>query len=56
MVDAIDQDYFDAHLKPLIGLGRKIQPFEIADIVCAMIENPALSGQVWADASLNPLA
>ena len=56
MVDSIDQDYFDTHLKPLIGLGRKIKPREIADIVCAMIENPALSGQVWADASLTPLA
>ena len=56
MVDTIDQDYFEKNLKPLIGLGRKIQPEEIAAIICAMIENPVLSGEVWADASMRPLA
>ena len=56
MVDTIDQDYFEKNLKPLIGLGRKIQPGEIAAIICAMIENPVLSGEVWADASMLPLA
>ena len=55
-VDTIDQDYFEKNLKPLIGLGRKIQPGEIAAIICAMIENPVLSGEVWADASMLPLA
>ncbi len=56
MVDAINDEYFEKNLKPLIGLGRKIQPQEIADIICAMIENPAISGEVWADASMTPLA
>ena len=56
MVETIDPEYFENNLKPLIGLGRKIRPAEISDIVCAMIENPALSGQVWADASMTPLA
>jgi NAD(P)-dependent dehydrogenase (short-subunit alcohol dehydrogenase family) len=56
MVDVIDQDYFEKNLKPLIGLGRKIRPGEIAAIICAMIENPVLSGEVWADASMRPLA
>ena len=56
MVDNIDQAYFEQHLKPLIGLGRKIQPDEIADIIVSMIENPVLSGEVWADASMTPLA
>lgn len=55
MVETIDQDYFDEHLKPLIGLGRKIQPEEIGDIIGAMIENPVLSGEVWADASMASL-
>lgn len=56
MVETIDVEYFEKHLKPLIGLGRKIAPSEIASIICAMIENPVLSGEVWADASLTPLA
>ena len=56
MVETIDPQYFEDNLKPLIGLGRKIRPAEIADIVCAMIEYPVLSGQVWADASMTPLA
>ncbi len=56
MVNTIDQEYFEKTLKPRIGLGRKIQPDEIAAIICAMIENPVLSGEVWADASMSPLA
>jgi hypothetical protein len=56
MVDTIDADYFEEHLKPQIGLGRKIRPQEIAEIICAMVENPVISGAVWADASMRPLA
>ncbi len=52
MVDSIDSDYFEKHFRPRIGLGRKIQPDEIGEIICTMIRNPALSGEVWADASL----
>ena len=56
MVETIDADYFEENLKPMIGLGRKIRPEEIGEIICAMIENPVLSGEVWADASMTPLA
>jgi NAD(P)-dependent dehydrogenase (short-subunit alcohol dehydrogenase family) len=56
MVETIDADYFEEHLKPQIGLGRKIRPQEIAEIICAMVENPVISGAVWADASMRPLA
>ena len=56
MVETIDADYFEEHLKPQIGLGRKIRPGEIAEIICAMVENPVMSGEVWADASMRPLA
>ena len=56
MVETIDADYFDENLKPMIGLGRKIRPEEIGEIICTMIENPVLSGEVWADASMTPLA
>lgn len=56
MVDSIDTEFFEQNLKPLIGLGRKIQPEEIAELICIMIENPVLSGGLWADASMTPLA
>ena len=56
MVESVDKDYFEDNLKPQIGLGRKILPEEIGEIVCAMIENPVLSGEVWADASMRPFA
>ena len=55
MVESIDTDYFEKSLKPLIGLGRKILPDEIGNIICAMIENPVISGEVWADASMTAL-
>jgi len=56
MVETIDADYFEEKLKPMIGLGRKIRSEEISEIICTMIENPVLSGEVWADASMTPLA
>ena len=56
MVETIDTDYFEENLKPMIGLGRKIRPEEISAIICTMIENSVLSGEVWADASMKPLA
>jgi NAD(P)-dependent dehydrogenase (short-subunit alcohol dehydrogenase family) len=56
MVDKIDNDYFEQNLKPNIGLGRKISPEEIGEIICCMIENDVISGEVWADASMTPLA
>jgi 3-oxoacyl-[acyl-carrier protein] reductase len=56
MVESVDAGYFEQTLKPKIGLGRKIRPEEIGEIICTMIENPVLSGEVWADASMTPLA
>lgn len=56
MVDQVDPDYFDNHLKPDIGLGRKIHPDEIAECIGSMIENDALTGELWASASLRPFA
>ncbi len=56
MVDQVDAAYFDRHLKPDIGLGRKIQPPEIAKCIGSMIENDPLTGEVWASASFRPFA
>ena len=55
MTESMPDHYFEQHIKPLIGLGRMIAPEEIADAVVALVENPAISGQLWADASLQPL-
>ncbi|MCY4051225.1 MAG: SDR family NAD(P)-dependent oxidoreductase [Gammaproteobacteria bacterium] len=56
MVDQVDVGYFDKHLKPDIGLGRKIHPQEIAECIGSMIENDPLTGEVWASASFRPFA
>lgn len=52
MMEQLPAGLFDDHIKPLIPLGRMIEPCEIADAVCLLIENPAISGQLWADAGL----
>ncbi len=56
MVDTIDPDYFRNNLAPDIGLDRKIQPEEIARCICSMVEHDVISGDIWADASLRPMA
>ena len=48
--------HFENHIKPLIPLGRLIEPGEIAEAVCVLIENPASSGQLWVDGGLAPMA
>jgi len=35
-------------------LKRLIQPEEIADAICFMITNAAVSGELWADAGWRP--
>ena len=35
-------------------LGRLIRPTEIADAICFMISNSAVSGELWADAGWHP--
>ena len=50
MAEELPDGLFEDHIKPLIPLGRMIAPDEIADAVCVLIENPAISGQLWADA------
>ncbi len=56
MVDQVDDQYFNKHLKPDIGLGRKIHPQEIAECIGNMIKNDPLTGEVWASASFRPFA
>lgn len=56
MAELLPEGHFEKHIKPLIPLGRMIKPEEIADAVCLLIENPAISGSLWADAGMTPMA
>ena len=54
MVRALGEDYIHTKVLPQTQLGRLIHPDEIADAICFMIGNPAVSGQLWADAGWRP--
>lgn len=55
MVRALGDDYIDRNILPATQLGRLIHPEEIADAICFMISNSAISGALWADAGWHPL-
>ena len=50
MVRALGNDYIREKVLPNTQLRRLIRPEEIADAICFMIANSAVSGQLWADA------
>ncbi len=50
MVRAMGMDYVAKNLLPYTQLGRLIAPEEIADAICFMLENAAVSGELWVDA------
>jgi NAD(P)-dependent dehydrogenase (short-subunit alcohol dehydrogenase family) len=54
MVRALGDDYISKHILPETQLGRLIRPEEIADAICFMIGNSAISGELWADAGWHP--
>jgi len=56
MVRKLDPKYIAEHILPFTQLRRLIRPEEIADAVCFMISNPAVSGEIWADAGWHPRA
>ena len=53
---ALGEDYLAKHVLPDTQLGRLIKPEEIADAICFMITNQAVSGEIWADAGCHPAA
>ncbi|MGB6220271.1 SDR family NAD(P)-dependent oxidoreductase [Haloferula sp.] len=55
MVQAMGQDLIDKVVIPHTQLKRLIEPAEIARTICFMIENPIVSGPIWADAGWHPL-
>jgi NAD(P)-dependent dehydrogenase (short-subunit alcohol dehydrogenase family) len=56
MVRALGEDYISKNILPYTQLRRLIQPAEIADAICFLISNSAVSGQLWADAGWHPSA
>ena len=50
MVRAMGADYVAKNILPFTQLGRLIQPAEIADAICFMLANSAVSGELWVDA------
>ena len=53
---AMGEEYVAKHVLPDTQLGRLIKPEEIADAICFMITNQAVSGEIWADAGWHPAA
>lgn len=50
MVRAMGADYVAKNILPYTQLGRLIRPDEIADAICFMLANAAVSGELWVDA------
>jgi NAD(P)-dependent dehydrogenase (short-subunit alcohol dehydrogenase family) len=56
MVRALGEDYIEKNILPYTQLRRLIRPEEIADAICFLISNSAVSGELWADAGWHPSA
>jgi NAD(P)-dependent dehydrogenase (short-subunit alcohol dehydrogenase family) len=56
MVRALGEEYIARNILPYTQLRRLIRPAEIADAICFLIANSAVSGELWADAGWHPSA
>jgi NAD(P)-dependent dehydrogenase (short-subunit alcohol dehydrogenase family) len=56
MVRALGEEFIAKNILPYTQLRRLIRPDEIADAICFMIGNSAVSGELWADAGWHPSA
>jgi len=56
MARALGEDHLKKYVLPYTQLRRLIRPEEIADAICFMISNSAVSGELWADAGWHPPA
>lgn len=56
MVRALGEPLIQEQIIPNTQLRRLIHPEEIADAICFMIGNAAVSGSLWADAGWHPRA
>ncbi|HOA73336.1 MAG TPA: SDR family oxidoreductase [Phycisphaerae bacterium] len=56
MVRALGEEYIRSRILPQTQLRRLIRTEEIADAICFMISNSAVTGELWADAGWHPSA
>ena len=56
MVRALGDEFIKKNILPFTQLRRLIRPDEIADAICFLIANSAVSGELWADAGWHPSA
>jgi 3-oxoacyl-[acyl-carrier protein] reductase len=56
MVQALGDKFIDEHILQSTQLKRLIRPGEIADAICFMVVNSAVSGELWCDAGWHPSA
>ena len=56
MAQQLGKEFLDKNVLPFTQLRRLIRPEEIADAICFMISNSAVSGELWADAGWHPPA
>ncbi len=56
MVHALGEEFIRERILPATQLRRLIKPEEIAEAICFMIGNSAVSGELWADAGWHPSA
>ena len=54
MVRALGEEYIRTKVLPQTQLKRLIKPEEIADAICFMVTNAAVSRELWADAGWRP--
>lgn len=54
MVRAMGDEYIENNVIPMTQLRRLIRPQEIADAICFLVSNSAVTGELWADAGWHP--
>jgi NAD(P)-dependent dehydrogenase (short-subunit alcohol dehydrogenase family) len=54
MVRAMGEEKVKEYILPYTEIQRLVRPDEIADAICFMISNSAVSGALWADAGWHP--
>ncbi len=54
ILQGMPEGYVEKYVLPDIQLGRLIRPEEIADAICFLVSNSAVSGELWADAGWHP--
>ncbi len=55
MAHAVGEEIIEKSVLPRTYLGRLIRPDEIADAICFLLTNSAVSGSLWASAGWRPI-